>query len=234
MQVLHVTFICLKVKVLVIQLCLTIRISVDCSPSGSSFYGIFQARILEWVAIFFSRRSFPPRNWTSVSHISGRLFTIWATKEAWQAWINASEVHGAKPWGCGHRRQPWWSTCSAPAHLGELCLCGACGRRWGHLHVRGAPSYQHCHCPGPQLFTQKWLFSKALTFKKKCLLVLPQKKKRVLSLGCNIWPKIIQDKFWVILGDVQFLSVTRNFLRGLPIGLIYAFIFSLPLIHWAK
>lgn len=95
----------------------------------------------------------------------------------------------------------------------------------------GAPTYQHCHCPGPQLFTQKCLFSKALTFKKKCLLVLPQKKKLVLSLGCNIWPKIIQDKFGVILGDVQFLSVTRNFLRGLPIGLIYTFIFSLPLIH---
>ena len=39
----------------------------------------FPARILEWVAISFSRRSFRPRDWTWVSHIVGRRFTIWAT-----------------------------------------------------------------------------------------------------------------------------------------------------------
>ena len=43
------------VCVLVAQSCLTLCDSVDCSPSGSSVYGIFQARILEWVAISFSR-----------------------------------------------------------------------------------------------------------------------------------------------------------------------------------
>ena len=54
---------------------------MDCSLPGSSVHGIFQARTLEWVAISFSRRSFPPRDWTWVSHIVGRRFTIWATKE---------------------------------------------------------------------------------------------------------------------------------------------------------
>ena len=54
---------------------------MDCSLPGSSIHGIFQARTLEWVAISFSRRSFPPRDWTWVSHIVGRRFTIWATKE---------------------------------------------------------------------------------------------------------------------------------------------------------
>ena len=44
--------------------------------------GIFQARILEWVAISFSRVSSRPRDQTWVSHIAGRIFTIWATREA--------------------------------------------------------------------------------------------------------------------------------------------------------
>ena len=48
---------------------------------GSSVYGILQARIPEWVAMPFSRRSSLPRDWTQVSCIEGRLFTIWATRE---------------------------------------------------------------------------------------------------------------------------------------------------------
>ena len=40
---------------------------MDCSPPGSSVPGIFPARILKWVAISFSRRSFPPRDWTCPS-----------------------------------------------------------------------------------------------------------------------------------------------------------------------
>ena len=46
---------------------------------GSSIHGIFQARLLHWVAISFSRGSFQPRDGTPVSCIAGRLFTIWAT-----------------------------------------------------------------------------------------------------------------------------------------------------------
>ena len=48
---------------------------MDCSPPGFSLHGILQARILEWVAIPFSRRSSWPRDWIQVSHIAGRLFT---------------------------------------------------------------------------------------------------------------------------------------------------------------
>ena len=46
-----------------------------------SIYGIFQARVPEWVAISFSRRSSQPRDPTWVSRIVGRCFTIWATRE---------------------------------------------------------------------------------------------------------------------------------------------------------
>ena len=55
---------------------------MDSSPLGSSVHGILQARILEWVAISFSRGSSPPKDQTRVSHIAGRFFTIWATREA--------------------------------------------------------------------------------------------------------------------------------------------------------
>ena len=48
----------------------------------SPFFGRgWVARILEWVAIPFSRRPSRPRDWTQVSHIVGRCFTIWATRE---------------------------------------------------------------------------------------------------------------------------------------------------------
>ena len=53
---------------------------MDCSLPGSSVYGIFWARILEWVAIAFSRGSFWPRDRTRVSRIVGRCFTVWATR----------------------------------------------------------------------------------------------------------------------------------------------------------
>ena len=51
------------------------------SLPGSSISGIFQARILEWVATSFSRRSSWPQDWTWVSCIVGRCFTVWATRE---------------------------------------------------------------------------------------------------------------------------------------------------------
>ena len=66
----------------VTQSCLTLCDPMDCSLLGSSVHGIFQARLLEWIAISFSRRSSRPRNRTWVSHIAGRRFTIWATRDA--------------------------------------------------------------------------------------------------------------------------------------------------------
>ena len=63
------------------QSCLTLCDSMDYSLPGSSVHGIFQARILEWVAIFFSRGSSQPRDQTRVSCTAGRLFTTWATRK---------------------------------------------------------------------------------------------------------------------------------------------------------
>ena len=48
-------------------------------------HGIFQARILQWVAFAFSKGSSQPRDWTQVSRIASGFFTRWATREAYEA-----------------------------------------------------------------------------------------------------------------------------------------------------
>ena len=71
----------MKAKVKVSQLCPTL-----CNPMDYTVHGILQARILEWVAVPFSRESSQSRGWTQVSHIAGGLFTSWATREAQEDW----------------------------------------------------------------------------------------------------------------------------------------------------
>ena len=62
------------VCVLITQSCLTLCDPMNCSPPGSSVHGILQARILEWVAISFSRDLSDPGTW--VFCIAGRFFTV--------------------------------------------------------------------------------------------------------------------------------------------------------------
>ena len=71
-----------ELKVLVTQSYLTFCDPVDCSLSGSSVLGILQARILEWIAISFCRGSSWPRDWTLVSCIASRFFTVWAIEKS--------------------------------------------------------------------------------------------------------------------------------------------------------
>ena len=54
----------------------------DCSPPGFSVHRVSQVRILEWVAISFSRRSCQPGDRTPVSCISRQILYHWATREA--------------------------------------------------------------------------------------------------------------------------------------------------------
>ena len=71
-----------KVKVLVTQSSLILCDPMDHSLPGSFVRGLLQARMLEWVAILFSRGSSQPKYQTWVFCIAGRFFTIWATREA--------------------------------------------------------------------------------------------------------------------------------------------------------
>ena len=63
------------------QSCLTLCNPMDCSLPGFSVHGIFQARILEWVAIIFPRGSSRLRDWTHVSCIGRLIHYHWATKK---------------------------------------------------------------------------------------------------------------------------------------------------------
>ena len=90
-----------EVKVLGTQLCLALCGPLDYSPPASSIHGIFQARILEWVAISFSRASSQARDRTQVSCITGRFFTIWSMSS----------------WNPAHIREEWLSFSSPKLSL---------------------------------------------------------------------------------------------------------------------
>ena len=79
----------------VAQSCLTLCDPMDCSLPVSSVYGIFQARVLDWVVISFSRGSSQPRDQTQVSCIAVGFFTVWTTREA-----KFSESHLFPVTGC--------------------------------------------------------------------------------------------------------------------------------------
>ena len=72
------------------------------SPPGSSVHEILQARILEWIAIPFSRGFSPPRDWTWVSCTAGGFFTNWATEASLVAqtgkYLPAMQKPGFHPW----------------------------------------------------------------------------------------------------------------------------------------
>ena len=76
---------------LVAQSCPTFCNPMDCSPPGSSAHATSQARVLEWVAVPFSRRSFQLRDRTQVTCIAGRFFTA-------EPPGNDSQISVAHPW----------------------------------------------------------------------------------------------------------------------------------------
>ena len=74
---------------------------IDCSPARSSVHGIFQARIVEWVAISFSTGSSQSRDWTWVSQAVGRHFAIWATREdPFLLRVSKTEICSSPPDSC--------------------------------------------------------------------------------------------------------------------------------------
>ena len=83
--------------------------SMDCNPPSSSLHRISQARILEWVAIFYLRGSFKPRDRTQVSCIASRFFflTIWTTRK-WK-WSHSVMFDSLRPHGLQLTRLlgPW-------------------------------------------------------------------------------------------------------------------------------
>ena len=65
------------------SVCMFSHVQLSCDPMDCSLpvHGILQARILEWVAVPFSRGSFQPKDRTQISHVAGGFFTSCATRE---------------------------------------------------------------------------------------------------------------------------------------------------------
>ena len=101
----------------VTQLCPTICDPMACSPSGSSVHGLLQARILKWVAISFSRRSSPPRDWTWVSCLAAAAAAK-SLQSCPTLWDPIDGAHQASP-SLGFSRQEHWSGLPFPSPMHE-------------------------------------------------------------------------------------------------------------------
>ena len=84
-----------KVKVKVAQSCPTL-----CDPMDYTLHRLLQARILEWVAMPFSRGSSQPRGQMQVSHFAGGFFTIWANREVLPLWSSSNFVGRGTQFKC--------------------------------------------------------------------------------------------------------------------------------------
>ena len=104
---------------LVTQSCPTLCNPMDYSPQGSAVHGILQARILEWVAMPSSRGSSQPTDWTQVSCIAGRFFTVWATREALishsRTWRRMAPLSSTLTW-----KIPWMEEPGRVQSMGSL------------------------------------------------------------------------------------------------------------------
>ena len=108
-----------KQQVLVVQSCLILYKSMDCSLPGSSARGILQARILEWVTIPFSGGFSWPRDQTRVSCIAGRFFIVWATREAPMSKLRVGEINRSQWLSQNVGAGVGWERCLyPPSHVG--------------------------------------------------------------------------------------------------------------------
>ena len=115
---------------------------MDCSPLGCSVQGILKAKILKWVAIPFSRGSSQSRDQIWVSHIAGRSFTIWATRESLKLVKNKGNPLSTlkKKVNANYRKRcSWWLPYSPVLFLvahscPTLCNSMDCSPPCSHVH----------------------------------------------------------------------------------------------------
>ena len=146
-------------KVKVTQSCLTL-----CDPVDYSVHGILQARILKWVAFPFSSGSSQPRDRTQVSHIAGRFFTSWATREAQECWSGQPIPSPTDPPGTGVKL---WSSCIAGGFFTnwDTVFLKSTEKNLEFTPFRSWASFVICvFSLLPLLFHYKWCFSKKIWF----------------------------------------------------------------------
>ena len=143
---------------------------MDCSLPGSSVHGIFQARVLEWVAISFSRGSSGPRDRSRVFCIVGRCFIIWATREPPKGfafkcpqvgvkadsmilWKGTQSVHSETGWPkLSHQEM-----CCHGGAKGSLCLLLISALTQSHFMLLLGPAWL-LPILTPGLTREKWVF----------------------------------------------------------------------------
>ena len=168
----------------VTQSCLTVYKTMDCSPPDSSVREILQARILEWIAIPFSRGSSWPRDRTWISHIAGRFFTIWT--------INSVQFGGSV------MSSSWWLQ-----HTRPLCPSPTPG-----AYSNPCPSSRWCH---PTTLTSIIPFSSCLqSFPPSGSFPMSQffassGQSIGVSSSASVLPMNIQD--WFPLGWTGWISL---------------------------
>ena len=163
---------------------------MDCSLPGSSIHGIFQARVLEWVAISFSRGSSRLRDWTQVSHIAGRRFyplshqgspgfNSWVGKIHWRRDRLPTPIFLDFPCGSNGKE----STCNVE-NLGSIP-----GERKGYpLRYSGLENFMDCIVHGVAK-SQTWLSNfHSLTCSKAFCHLLKSTKTYKLMRYHNILP----------------------------------------------
>ena len=113
-----------KRKVLVTQWCPNYCNPMECSPPAFSIRGIFQARILDWVAVSFYKGSSRLRDQIQVSRIVGKLFTVWPTSSV--QFIHSVVSDSLQPHWLHHARLP----CPSPTPRAYSNSCPS--SRWYH------------------------------------------------------------------------------------------------------
>ena len=138
---------CNVVVVLVMQSCPTFWNPKNCSLPGSSVHGILQARILEWVAITFSRGFSQPRDQTQVSCSAGRFFTSWDTREVH---VSLGVIMFAIPMRIWYTFHVCTFQCVCPL----IPSCNTYGLTWvsltlgvGYLFTAALAKCSHCSLP---------------------------------------------------------------------------------------
>ena len=131
--------------------CLAVKLffcdPIDCNLPGSSVHGIFQARILEWLAISFSRGSSRPRDQTQVSCIAVRLFTDWGTIPFCRSVMSNSFW----PHGLQHTRLPCPSL--TPGAYSNSCLISWWPHEQFEKELQGKPNKTLSLLPNEILFS---------------------------------------------------------------------------------
>ena len=165
------------------QSCPTLCDLMDCSPPGSSVHGIFQARVLQWVTISFSRVSSQPRDWTtSLAYpaLAGRFFTTEPPGKPWwkpmgtlqlQLFSSTASIPGILAGGWPERGSASSSLEGDPggAWAGLILRDRSCVSVWACTHHSGKLRKHQCAPPASHIHLHTSPLASSATPENMCV-----------------------------------------------------------------